>query len=389
MGPGQGLLFAAYSFVSGRELWTLAPGGGVPTVAWDVIPGGAGSEPSELTTLAATVTGGAPAWLFAARIADGAAPTLHAWSAGAGGLRCALTLSTPVTMPLRPVVTAAGAFFVGTAVGASAPSVWLLPRGALTASALCALQGAPLPVSQPLPEVVPLSRVEHCGGKVVFLARGVGADASSDDVGLYWLDAVGAAAYDTRFTPLPANAQPPAAPAGDSLLPHPRCVAGRAVAFATAGGPVALVAPSGATTLLTGDAAASAYAGAHALAAVGADGGLCFVAELAAPTLHGALLCWTPAGGLAEARAGPTVDTPAVSWMLGTPAGRVFLPCYGPDGSGPHACAYSPASLSWAATSGAALSYSSFTLAGEQLLFGAAQPGGAKPVLFASAPASA
>jgi ELWxxDGT repeat protein len=203
MGPGQGLLFAAYSFAHGRELWTLAPGGASPaTLAWDVLPGGASSEPSELTTLAASVTGGAPAWLFAARAADGAAPTLHAWSAGANGLRCALALSTPVTSPLRPVVAAAGTFFVGTAAGAGAPSLWLLPRSALTASALCA-QGAPLPVSQPLPGVAPVSRVEHCGGKVVFLARGVGARPPRPRRG-----------RKVRFGPVPGVWRP--------SLPHPR-----------------------------------------------------------------------------------------------------------------------------------------------------------------------
>ncbi len=423
MGPGQGLLFAAYSFAGGRELWTLAPGGAAPatlapggaapaTLAWDVLPGGAGSEPSELTTLAAAVTGGAPAVLFAARAADGAAPTLHAWSAGADGLRCALALSTPVTSPLRPVVAAAGAFFVGTAGGADgsgggsgggsssggsgggssggAPSLWLLPRAALTASALCA-QGAPLPVSQPLPGVAPLSRVEHCGGKVVFLARGVGAHASaSGAVGVYWLDAAAAGGADdagasdagASFTPLPEHAQPPAAPAGD-LLPNPRCMAGGAVAFATAGGPVALVAPSGATTLLSGDAILGAYTGARALAPVGVDGGLCFVASVGGA--RGVLLCWTPAGGLTEARAGPTVDVHTVAWALGTPSGHVYLPCYGPDGSGPHACAYAPATRTWAATSGLEVPYSSFTGVGGQLTFAAAATPGGTPVLHVAA----
>jgi len=391
MGPGQGLLFAAYSFASGRELWTLAPGAASPALAWDVLPGGTGSEPSELTTLAASVTGGAPAWLFAARAAEGTAPTLHAWSTGTPGLRCALALSTPVTSPLRPVVAAAGAFFVGTvevADGSGDPNydaLLLLPRTALTTAALCA-QGAPLPVSQPLPGVVPLSRVEHCGGKVVFLARGVGSHASpSGDVGVYWLDAAatgGADGADASFTPLPESAQP-RVDSEDGLLPHPRCMAGGAVAFPGANGVVALVAPSGATTLLTSDA--HDYSDASALAAVGVDGGLCFVARVW-PSY--ALLCWTPAGGLVEARAGPAGCTPELdgymAWMLGTPSGHVHLPCFGPDGSGPHACAYTPATRTWAVTSGLEVPYSSFTSAGDQLLFAAAPPGG-KPVLYAAA----
>jgi hypothetical protein len=103
---------------------------------------------------------------------------------------------------------------------------------------------------------------------------------------VYWLSATEGADADASFTPLPENAQPPAAPAGD-LLPHPRCMPDRAVAFATAGGPVALVAASGATTLLTSDAALGAYTGARALAAVGTAGGLCFVASVGA-----ANCCW-------------------------------------------------------------------------------------------------
>jgi hypothetical protein len=269
--------------------------------------------------------------------------------------------------------------------GRSYEALWLLPRAALSTAALCAL-GAPLPVSQPLPSVAPLSRVEHCGGKVVFLARGVGAHASpSGNVGVYWLDAAatGGADVDASFTPLPENAQP-RVDSEDGLLPHPRCLAGGSVAFVTAieaGNPVALVAPNGTTTLLSIGATLGAYNDARALAAVGVDGGLCFAASVGA---RGALLCWTPAGGLVEARAGPTVDLPTVAWALGTPSGHVYLPCYGPDGSGPHACAYTPATRTWAATSGLEVPYSSFTPAGGQLTFAAAAAGGA-PVLHAAA----
>jgi hypothetical protein len=142
------------------------------------------------------------------------------------------------------------------------------------------------------------------------------------------------------------------------------------------------VAPGGATTLLTGDATLGAYVGARALAPVGADGGLCFVASMGA---RGALLCWTPARGLVEARAGPTVDVGAVAWALGTPSGHVYLPCYALDGSGPHACAYTPATHTWAATSGLEVPYSSFTPAGGQLTFAATATPGGKPVLHVAA----
>ena len=157
-----------------------------------------------------------------------------------------------------------------------------------------------------------------------------------------------------------------------------------AVAVATAGGPVALVAPSGATTLLTGEAALGVYTyrDVRALAAVGTTGGLCFVANVGE---RGALLCWSPADGLAEARAGPTVDVSAVAWALGTPSGHVYLPCYAPDGSGPQVYAYTPSARAWPATTGGLeLPYSSFSTACSQLTFAAAPLGG-KPVLHVAA----
>ena len=407
--PAGGLVFPAHSPAGGRELWSMSPDGGAPaSPAWDLLPGPGGSEPDEMSALSAWATGSEPVLLLTARASAGAAPALHAWvgGGGGGGERCAVALATPLTALRRPVSTANGLFFVGTpASGGSdgsgaAPRVWRLPREALAAGALCAPHAPVVAMSQPTP-AEPLSRLEHCGGQVLFLGRALpsghpgGADPAVPPgaVGLWRLAVDGSGA---AFTPLPASAQP--APAADGqLLANPRCVlGGTAVAFATAAGPVALVAPAhngndnnatAAVTLLASDAlGVGAYSGAQALAAVGGDG-LCFVASLAAvggTPPRGALLCWSPSGGLAEAAAGPAVDAPAVSWALGTPTGHVYLPCAGRPGAPLRACAYHAPTRTWAATpAGVTLSYSSFTSHGGRLYFAAAASGASgAPVLF-------
>ena len=386
--PATGLVFPAFSAAGGRELWSVPPDGGAPAPAWELVPGPDGSEPDEMAVLSGWATGGDPALLFVAQTGAGAARALHAWIGGAGGQRCTVRLSTPLEALRRPVSTANGVFLVGTPVGVdSSPRVWRLPRASLAAGALCDPH-APVAMSQPTP-AEPLSRLEHCAGEVLFLGRALPGDATSSAVGLWRLAADGSGA---AFTPLPASAQPALAADGQ-LLANPRCMlGGTAAAFATAAGPVALVAltRNGTTaTLLVSDAlGVSAYNGAQALAAVGADG-LCFVASLRAvggAPPRGALLCWSPTEGLVEATAGPLVDAPAISWALGTPSGHVYLPCSsGPDPSLLRACAYHALTRTWAATpAGVTLSYSSFTSHGGRLYFGAAESPGGRPVLFAA-----
>lgn len=122
------------------------------------------------------------------------------------------------------------------------------------------------------------------------------------------------------------------------------------------------------------------YAEATAIAPVGA--GLCF----SALTNTRQLLCAPSATGAVSAAPGDVTIPDTAHWALSA-SGRVWLPCYTAEGTGPHPCAYAPAAQQWDIARGVTTPYSSFTAVGADVFFAGTSGAGAGMELY-TAPAA-
>lgn len=388
-GAPTALVFPAHSASSGRELFVAdpaAPSGARLVV--DAAPGTSSGDPAELARL--------PDGSVVFAVSQGGAPVLAVISANVSSW-CVPALSPALTSPAQPMVLQGALLFVATAAlpteggggTAATRALWRLAPAEL-ARGLCAPRDAPIVATRmggggaSGTSIAIVSRPTTCGGRVALLATRPDSNGTSLHVALInpSTSGDGAAIAPIEWIDLPSWAQPLSPPSlahpVTSLLPYPRCIGdGTGLAFASAAGPVVAV------SLTTGDVAfvsasgGAPYNDATALVPLGGSA-LCFTADVAHERR---LLCTSaalPAGGIALAQ--PAVPAPGIRpfaplpWALAA-GGRVWLPCYSAQGTGPHPCAFHLPTGELALAQGVVTPYSSFTAVGGVVFFAGAHTG--------------